>query len=429
MSPDQVPAREQEVGGEQENAPKQRAAHEGGGEDASDAASADGESGECWLAGPQDGHHEQESAGGAGNQVAPSPRVEAVKLVAQEVIDQLEALSVEGRECDEHGSDEPPADQNAGAGVAETADEVARDAVHPAEPDGGEATQDGKRQVDQHRPIPPRQGASGLHELFRVDEQGGREEGGQGGDEQGDEAGGGEVDHDDLHRKDDGGERGLEHGGQGGRGRTSDEHQPVPVFEVEAFRDFRSDGRAALDRRGLETGTASEPHRHERRRRRADHGHPGESGTQPRQGVEGGGNARPGMPAPEPLADEHVGQDEARDRQEEEEFRGAFPPSRLGKGTQPPHAILEQDGKQSGGHADQAREQDERVGRPEPVPELSLQVVKATEDSRFLLRLACHGFFLRHPSRMRTPQTRMSSTCSSSASLRQASIRCRSSSS
>ena len=89
----------------------------------------------------------------------------------------------------------------------------------------------------------------------------------------------------------------------------------------------------------------------------------------------------------------------------------------------------EQDGKQSGGHADQAREQDERVGRPEPVPELSLQVVKATEDSRFLLRLACHGFFLRHPSRMRTPQTRMSSTCSSSASLRQASIRCRSSSS
>ena len=135
------------------------------------------------------------------------------------------------------------------------------------------------------------------------------------------------------------------------------------------------------------------------------------------------------MPPPEPLADQHMGHDQADDRQNEEEFRGAFSPGRLGKRTQPPHAILEQDGKQSGGHANHARKQDEGVGRPEPVPKLSLQTFEATEDSRFLLRFVCHGSCLPHPSRMRTPQTRMSSTCSSSASLRQASIRCLSSSS
>ena len=135
--------------------------------------------------------------------------------------------------------------------------------------------------------------------------------------------------------------------------------------------------------------------------------------------MQGRGNARSGVPAPEDLVHEQVGQDQADDGQDEQQLLRATGAREGGQGPEPADAILEEDGQQAGRHADEPGQEDDAIAGTQFAPQLELQ--EAGQNSQPGQAAGGAGSSA-HPSRTRTPQIKMSSTCSSPAMVRQCSM-------
>jgi len=295
VPPDEVPTREYEVGHSEVDATEHGAAEQGGGENAPYASCTDGQAGQGRLAEPQDAHHEQQFWRGPGNELANALGVQPINLAAEKVVDQVETLTIQGGKSHKCKTDEAAGNDNTRSRVAEPAHGAAGTAIDGTEPDGSHAAQGGERDEREKGAIPCGQVAPRLDQFGGVDEQSRGQQGRKGGDEEGDEAGRGQVEHDDLHSKYDGGQRSVEHGSQRGRGRASDEHEPVSVVQFESLGDLRGHGCTALNGWGLQSGTTTESHGDEGGGYRAYHGHARQPRPQTRYGMEGGGNAWAGV--------------------------------------------------------------------------------------------------------------------------------------
>ena len=125
------------------------------------------------------------------------------------------------------------------------------------------------------------------------------------------------------------------------------------------------------------------------------------------------------MPAPEDLVHEQVRQDQTDDGQDEQQLLRATGAREVGRDRSQP-TILEEDGQQTGRHADEPSQEDDAIAGPQFAPQLELQ--EAGQNSQ-LGQAAGGAGSSAHPSRTRTPQIKMSSTCSSPAIVRQCSMR------